>query len=185
MSANPTRLSKGEVIAARYISQTGVTFGDGTVQDTAAGETIVRYSPTFSAVGMTFTGANGTYPTYNSYYVKIGKVVHFMIKVDFTTVTNFGTGQFKLELPLEPYDTIANHFIGWVWVDPTQPADALNGHIQVSADHLYGDKVLDMHWYQATTAEPKPVIEKQLSQGNPVTLTTASKMEVTGTYICV
>jgi hypothetical protein len=33
---NPNRISTGEVIAGRYISKTGITFGDGTNQDTAA-----------------------------------------------------------------------------------------------------------------------------------------------------
>jgi hypothetical protein len=184
MAANPNRLSQGEVIAGRYISETGITFGDGTVQNTAAGETIVRYSPTFSATGLTFTGTNSTYPTYNSYYVKVGKLVTFTVDVQLTTVTNFGTGQFKVELPLMPYGSYANHFSGWVWVDPTQPADELNGHIVIQADHLPADDTLDLHWHQATTAAPKPIIEKLLSQGTPVTLTTASKIQISGTYIC-
>lgn len=144
---------------------------------------VTRYKPTFSAEGLTFTGTNSTYPTYNSYYVKNGRIVSFWIHADMTTVTNFGTGQFKLELPFTPYDGAMNHFQGWVWLDPSQPADALNGHIQVVADHVEGSKILDLHWLQATTAEPKPVIEKILSQGNPIILTTASKMYINGTYI--
>ena len=31
----------------------------------------IRWSPTFSATGLTFTGSNSTYPTYNSYYVNL------------------------------------------------------------------------------------------------------------------
>lgn len=144
---------------------------------------VVRFSPVFQATGLTFTGTNSTYPTYNSYYVKAGQMVTFWIAVDMSTVTNFGTGQFKLQLPFAPYDNISNHFSGWVWVNPALPPDELNGHIQVVVDHLPGSQTLDMHWLQATTSAPKPIIETLLYQGAPVTLTTASKMYVNGTYI--
>lgn len=143
----------------------------------------VRWSPTFSATGLTFTGSNSTYPTYGSYYVKHGQLVTFNIKCIMTTVTNFGTGQFKLELPFTPLDGFSNHFSAWCWVDPSQPADELNGHIQMVADHLPADKTLDLHWLKETTASPKPLIESLLVQGTPVTLTTASIIYVNGSYI--
>jgi hypothetical protein len=143
----------------------------------------IRYSPVFQATGLTFTGTDTTYPTYNSYYVKYGQIVTFWIKIDLNTVTNFGTGQYKVDLPVAPLPTASNHFSAWVWVDPSQSADELNGHIDVIADHITGSQTLDLHWLKATTANPKPVIESILSQNNPVTFTTASKMYVNGTYI--
>jgi hypothetical protein len=143
----------------------------------------VRYSPVFSATGLTFTGTGSSYPTYNSYYVKAGQLVSFNIMCVLTSVTNFGTGQFKLELPFTPIPTAANHFSAWCWVNPSQPADELNGHVQLVADHLPGDPVLDLHWLKETTASPKPVIESLLTQGSPTTLTTASIIYVNGTYI--
>lgn len=144
-----------------------------------------RFSPVFSATGMTFTGTGTTYPTYNSWYVKVGSMCTFTIKIDMTTVTNFGTGQYKVELPFLPHNnnTIGNHFPAWAWVDPSQPADGLNGHIVMVADHLPSTTVLDLHWLSAAPAEPKPVIESILVQGSPVTFTTASKMFINGTYI--
>lgn len=141
-----------------------------------------RWSPIFSATGMSFTGTGNTYPTYNSYYVKNGYMVSFWIKVDLNTVTNFGTGQFKLELPFTPHPATANHFSGWVWKDPSIPADQLDGHIILNVDHMNGDKTLDLHWVGATTADPKPVIEHLFYQGWPITLTNASKIYVNGTY---
>lgn len=149
----------------------------------ALNPSVVRWSPTFQATGLTFTGTNSTYPTYNSYYVKAGQMVTFWIAIDFTTVTNFGTGQFKVDLPFAPYDNTANHFSAWAWVNPSLPPDDLNGHIQMTADHLPGVQTLDIHWLLAATSNPKPVIESIMSQGTPVTLTTASKMYVNGTYI--
>lgn len=143
----------------------------------------VRWSPVFQATGLTFTGSGETYPTYNSHYVKHGQLVSFNISINLSTVTNFGTGQFKTELPFPPIVDAANHFSAWSWVDPTQPPDELNGHKQLVADHLPGDKSLDLHWLKETTASPKPVIESPLVQGTPVTFTTASKLYINGTYI--
>lgn len=143
----------------------------------------VRWSPTFSATGLTFTGTGSTYPTYTSYYLKLGQLVTFNIKCEMTTVTNFGTGQFKLELPFTPIPTAANHFSAWAWINPALPADELNGHVQMVADHLPGSAILDMHWLKETTASPKPLIESILSQGTPLTFTTASVLYVNGTYI--
>ena len=42
-------------------------------------EAWTRYSPAFTATGLTFTGTGATYPTYNSYYIKTGKLVSFVI----------------------------------------------------------------------------------------------------------
>lgn len=150
---------------------------------TVGAPSAIRWSPTFAATGLTFTGSNSTYPTYNSYYVKFGQLVSFNIKIDLTTVTNFGTGQLKVDLPFAPISSAANHFSAWCWVDPSQPADDLNGHIQMVADHISGSQTLDLHWLLATTSNPKPIIESLFSQGTPVTLTTSSKIYVNGTYI--
>lgn len=149
----------------------------------ALNPTAVRFSPVFQATGLTFTGSGATYPTYNSYYVKVGQMVTFDIRIDLTTVTNFGTGQFKVDLPFAPLATAANHFSAWAWVNPALPPDDLNGHIQMVADHLPASQTLDIHWLLAATSNPKPVIESMMSQGTPVTFTTASKMYVNGTYI--
>lgn len=143
----------------------------------------VRFSPVFQATNLTFTGSGATYPTYNSWYVKYGDMVTFSIKCDMSTVTNFGTGQLKLELPFAPLSTAANHFSAWCWVDPSQPADELNGHVQLVADHLPGSQILDLHWLKETTATPKPLIESLLVQGTPITFTTSSILYVNGTYI--
>lgn len=143
----------------------------------------VRWTPNFSATGLEFTGTGIDYPTYNSYYTKLGNLVSFYITVKLNTVTNFGTGQFKLELPFIPHGSMPNHFLGWAWVDPSQPADQLNGHVQIIGDHIGGSKVLDLHWLGGDTPTPKPVIEHLFYQGYPVTLTTDSKIYISGTYI--
>lgn len=143
--------------------------------------TSVRFSPTFSATGLTFTGTNSDYPTYDSYYVKAGQLVSFWIKVKLNTVTNFGTGQYKVELPFMPLAGTMNHFHAWLWIDPTQSPDVSGHHILV-ADHMPNTTVLDLHYIKSGPAN-QAVIEQQFKQGFPDTLTTVSEFYINGTYI--
>lgn len=145
-------------------------------------DSATRWTPAFTATGLTFTGSNSTHPCYNSYYVKAGGMVTFYIEVNLSTVTNFGTGQLKLELPFMPHGTMMNHFAGWIDVDPSQNPDVA-GHIILNADHLVGTKVLDLHYIKQAGGAHTPIMEAMLTQGVPVTLTTASKIYVNGSYL--
>lgn len=142
----------------------------------------IRYSPTFQATGMTFTGSGTTYPTYDSWYVKQGYIVSFWIKIDLNTVTNFGTGQLKVQLPFPPHTGTLNHFSGWVWYDPSLNDPDLANHIILNVDHLPGSQTLDLHWLGGDTPSPKPVREYVLTGTSPYALTTASKIYINGTY---
>lgn len=141
----------------------------------------IHWTPTLQATGLTFTGTGSNYPTHDSVYVKYGYVVTFWIQIDLTTVTNFGTGQYKVDLPYPPHPGTLNHFPGWVWYNPALPADQTN-HIILNVDHLSGSQTLDLHWLGADTPEPKPVREYIFTGTSPFTLTTASKIYVNGTY---
>lgn len=155
-----------------------VTFADlSTVTATS-----VRWTPDFTATGLTFTGTGATHPTYQSYYVKQGQLVSFWIAVDCATVTNFGTGQLKLSLPFAPLSGTMNHFSGWVQVDETQNPD-LAGHLIVNADHLPNTSVLDLHYIKSAGRANSPVMEAMLMQNTPATLTTLTNIYVNGTYI--
>jgi len=142
----------------------------------------VRWSPTFQATGMTFTGSGVTYPTYNSYYVKIGRLVSFVIEVNCSTVTNFGTGQYKLQLPFTPAVGF-NHFSGWAWADPNIDPDTGTGHTILNCDTAGITDVLDLHYLKQSGGANSPIREGLFVQGTPVTLTSISKIYVNGTYI--
>lgn len=143
----------------------------------------VHWSPTLSATGMTFTGSGTTYPTYGSVYAKSGYNVSFWIEVNLSTVTNFGTGQLKLQLPFPPHAGTMNHFPGWVWYDPINQNDPdLSNHIILNVDHQPGSQTLDLHWLGGDTPSPKPVREFVLTGTSPYTLTTNSKIYVNGNY---
>jgi hypothetical protein len=162
--------------------QDGAPGADG-ANGTSGLETWTRYSPTFAATGLTFTGSNSTYPTYNSYYVKAGKLVSFVIEVNLSTVTNFGTGQYKLQLPFTPAFGY-NHFSGWVWADPNIDPDTGTGHTILNVDHAGITDVLDLHYLKQSGGANSPIREGLFLQGTPVTLSTISKIYVNGTYIC-
>jgi hypothetical protein len=154
------------------------------ISGTSGLETWVRYSPIFQATGMTFTGSGVTYPTYNSYYVKAGLLVSFVIEIDFTTVTNFGTGQYKVALPFAPAFGY-NHFSGWIWADPDVNPDTGTGHTILNADTAGITTVLDLHYLKQSGGANSPIREGLWVQGTPVPLTTISKAYINGTYICV
>ena len=154
------------------------------ISGTSGLETWVRYSPVFQATGMTFTGSGVTYPTYNSYYVKAGLLVSFVIEIDFTTVTNFGTGQYKVALPFAPAFGY-NHFSGWIWADPNINPDTGTGHTILNADTSGITTVLDLHYLKSAGGANAPIREGLWVQGTPVPLTTISKAYINGTYICV
>jgi hypothetical protein len=159
------------------------TIGDVTTAVGVGGNgEVTRWTPSFTATGLTFTGSGATHPAYNSYYVKNGRMVSFNIEVNLSTVTNFGTGQYKLELPFTPQFGF-NHFSGWVWADPNIDPDTGTGHTILNADTAGVTDVLDLHYLKQSGGANSPIREALFLQGAPVTLTTISKIYINGTYI--
>ena len=159
-----------------------VTVGDLTTSNNGLLQS-VRWTPNFTATGLAFTGTGNTHPAYNSHYVKQGQLVSFWIAIDLSTVTNFGTGQLKVDLPFAPLAGTMNHFSGWVFVDETANQD-LAGHIIVNADHLANTQILDLHYIKQSGGANSPVMEAMLMQNTPAVLTTLTNIYVNGTYIC-
>jgi hypothetical protein len=143
---------------------------------------VTRWTPNFTATGLTFTGSGATHPTYNSHYVKNGRMVSFWIAIDLATVTNFGTGQYITALPYAPLTGTMNHFQAWANVDPTVNPD-IAGHVVLQADHLANTTALDLHYLKQAGGANSPLMEAMFTQGAPATLTTSSKIYINGTYI--
>jgi hypothetical protein len=159
------------------------TIGDVTTAVGVGGNgEVTRWSPNFQATGLTFTGTDATYPTYNSHYVKNGRMVSFWIAIDLATVTNFGTGQYITALPYAPLAGTMNHFQAWANVDPTVNPD-IAGHVVLQADHLANTTALDLHYLKQAGGANSPLMEAMFTQGAPATLTTDSKIYINGTYI--
>ena len=152
------------------------------ITDPVGGQ-VVRWTPTLTANGgFTFTGTNTTHPCYNSHYVKVGKLVSFYIEINCSTITNFGTGQIKTELPFMPLANSMNHFAAWAHLDPAVNPD-IAGHVVLQADHLANTTALDLHYLKQAGGANSPLMEAMFTQGAPATLTTSSKIYINGTYI--
>ncbi len=70
---------------------------------------ITSYGSTAEGTWTVQGGTTGTQPTFSSApmfygsWLRIGNLVHFQIQVDFDNITNFGTGQYFLNLPFNAF----------------------------------------------------------------------------------
>ncbi len=130
--------------------------------------TIRPYSPVWSGTGLTYTGTPAT-----GYYVKLGNVVTVQIDVLFTTVTNFGTGQYSITIPFDSaYHTDA--YGGSVHDITNQGVHhySLKAHLSPSSSTI-------TIWNIKSSAEDEP-----FDHNSPFNLATADKFHMSFTYIC-
>lgn len=80
----------------------GIEFPDQTIQTTAyipggdaPAETLFTVNGGTTAAQPTFNGA----PLFSGRYVRTGQIVHFQIQVDMDNISDFGTGQYYVDLP--------------------------------------------------------------------------------------
>lgn len=130
---------------------------------------VASYAPTWSGTGLAYTGT----PTRGS-YTKLGKLVFFKIKVNFTTVTNFGTGQYHLTLPIAPDDD-------YIFRDGGLHQGSV--HYNIAGDAAAGTTTLTIYHMQNTNGSNSYVYDDPFTGVNPVTLTTAGYMYLSGTYL--
>ena len=121
-------------------------------------------------------GTDGNPPTFNGSplftgsYVKIGSLVTFRIDVDFDNITNFGTGQYFVQLPFNAkYGTMLRS--GCLHRASNNNQYAINGHV------FAGSNVLTL-WYTAGTGQ-----DEAFDHNSPYTITVNDNFHITGTYI--
>ena len=130
--------------------------------------TINTYNSVWSGTGLTFTGT----PTTAS-YVKIGNLVQVQIDVDFTNVTNFGTGQYSLTIPFNSkYHT--DVYGGSVHDVVNQGVD----HFSIKG-HLTDSSTIMTIWSIGSSSKDEP-----FDHNSPFNLTTADKFHMSFSYIC-
>jgi len=129
---------------------------------------IKSYSPVWSGTGLTFTNTPAT-----GYYIKIGNLVTVQIDVLFTTVTNFGTGQYSLTLPFaSKYHT--DVYGGSVHDVVNQGVDhySIKGHLTPSSTGI-------TIWNIGSSAKDEP-----FDYNSPFNLAVADKFHMSFSYIC-
>ena len=128
---------------------------------------IQSYSPTWSGTGLAFTETPAT-----GSYIKIGNWVMLQLDVIFTTVSNFGTGQYSLTLPFaSKYHT---DVYGGSAHDtaPTLRHYSLKGHLSPSSSAM-------TLWQHAGSGYDEP-----MDFNTPFNLGTDDKFHMSFSYIC-
>jgi len=128
---------------------------------------IQPYSPVWSGTGLAFTGTPAT-----GSYIKIGNFVLVQIDVLFTTVTNFGTGQYSLTLPF------ASQYHTDVYGGSVHDVNASTDHYSIKG-HLSPSSSTMTVWNIKSSAQDEP-----FDHNSPFVLTTADKFHMSFSYIC-
>ena len=121
------------------------------------------YNPNWTGTGLTYTGTPAL-----GYYAAIGKLIHFHIQVTLTTVTNFGTGQYFINLPFAPIGDYAFRDGG---------LHVAGNHYPVMADAEAGSTSMDL-WYTGANGQ-----DLAFNKNSPHNLTTSNKFYINGTYL--
>nr|DAL22181.1 MAG TPA_asm: hypothetical protein [Caudoviricetes sp.] len=123
-------------------------------------------------------GATGTMPTFNGAplftgtYTRWGNMVHFQIDVDMDNITNFGTGQYYVDLPFTA--NFSYQFADGCLHDISAARDyPIMGHVMVGEKRLYL-KSLDAQGNTAYNVAFTSIL--------PVTLATDDNFHIAGTY---
>jgi hypothetical protein len=153
------------------VDKIGVPGPQGEVGPTGpAGESVstavvnTAFTSTWTATGLTFTGT-----PVSASYAKAGAIVSFRALVNFTNVTNVGTGQYQLTLPFGPTADQTMVFPGAL-IDN-------GGEFVIYGRAEEGSPFITL-WYLGTNGAFTP-----LTGAAPVTLDTTTTMYIAGTYI--
>jgi hypothetical protein len=143
----------------------------GPAGTSAADPTPTSYSPVFSSSGGTsqiaFTGTPAT-----GSYMKQGKLVHFRIKVLYTTMTSFGSGngnQYFITLPFASAEK-------YVFRNALYEKSSNSGHYELSAHTTTGSTTMALH-HSAGGGNEVP-----MNHNAPVSPSTTDYFYISGTY---
>lgn len=114
----------------------------------------------------TFTGA----PLFSGSYVKSGPMVHFQVQVDMDNITNFGTGQYYVDLPF-PAKYGYQVKEGCLHDISTGKQYAIGGHVYAGNSQL------------ALTFTNSNGQDEAFDNNSPVALSTQDNFHIAGTYI--
>jgi hypothetical protein len=114
----------------------------------------------------TFTGA----PLFSGSYVKTGPMVHFQIQVDMDNITDFGTGQYFVELPF--YAKYGYQFKNGCLHDIS------NGNQYAIGGHVYAGSNQVLLSYTDSNGR-----DAAFDYNSPMTLTTVDNFHLSGDYI--
>jgi|688.fasta_scaffold248735_3 hypothetical protein len=151
------------------IAEPGQDGADGQDANLDTGTTTINsYNPVWSGTGLTYTNTPAT-----GSYIKIGNLVQVQIDVLFSTVTNFGTGQYSLTLPL-PSKYHTDVYGGSIHNITNQGIDhySLKGHLSPASSTI-------TVWNIGSSAQDQP-----FDHNSPFVLETTDRFHMSFSYIC-
>lgn len=129
---------------------------------------IKTYSPVWSGTELVFTNTPAT-----GSYIKIGNSITIQVDVIFTNVTNFGTGQYSITIPVaSKYHT--DVYGGSIHKITNQGID----HYSIKGHLVPGSTTLTL-WIISSTAQDQP-----FNHNTPINIDTDDKFHLSFTYIC-
>lgn len=128
----------------------------------------IEYDPVWSDTNLTYTGDPAV-----GYYTRIGNIVFVQIDVDFDNVTNFGTGQYRVTLPLN------SRFHTDVYGGSIHDVNNEVRHWSLKG-HLFENSNICELWYVSGSSE-----DKAFTRNAPVHLTTLDKFHMWFMYECI
>ena len=151
------------------IAEPGVDGADGQDANLDTGTTTINsYNPVWSGTGLEYTNTPAT-----GSYIKIGNLVTVQIDVLFTTVTNFGTGQYSLTLPL-PSKYHTDVYGGSVHQITNQGTDhySLKGHLSDNSSTF-------TVWAIGSSSS-----DQTFNHNTPIGIDTNDRFHMSFSYIC-
>jgi hypothetical protein len=135
--------------------------------DDYLGVPVISYAPVWSGTGLTFTGTPAV-----GQYSRVGKMITFNIKVNCTTVTNFGTGQYHLTLPFAPYSN-------FVFRNAGLHDTSANVHYSILGDSNSSSTDIELLYSRSQGSHNQ---DDPFDHNSPVTLATGDFFYISGTY---
>lgn len=140
------------------------TIGD--IEQSTPVETLFAVNGGTTATQPTFDGA----PLFSGSYVKTGPLVFFQIQVDMDNITNFGTGQYYVDLPFDSKYAILLRD-GCLHDESTGNEWSISGHVAAGTNRLF-------LFYTAGTGQ-----DEFFDYNSPITLNALDNFHVSGSYI--
>jgi hypothetical protein len=155
----------GVIDVVDKIGPTGATGATGS----AGSPAVTTYVPVFSGTGFASSSqvASGTFSV-------LGRNISFEARVNFTSASSFGTGQYSITLPVLPNSLSGQSFIGVL--DTTGDGVTNVRQIVAYADDP-GSAVLNL-WFVGSNSTLTA-----LTGSAPVTITTNSRIYINGSFI--
>jgi hypothetical protein len=127
----------------------------------------VAFTPTGGGTGVVVSG-----PAFSGRYTLVGNLCYFSFQVVMTNITNFGTGQYFIDLPFPTLSPMMAR-------DGCLHDISTGNQYHISGHAFAGTTRMDLF---TTDTQGNRLYDFAFKQGEPITLTTADTFHIEGMY---